>query len=215
VNLVGLEDKRCVVVGGGAVAARKAARLIAGGARPVVISPTIQPDLAAMQTAGQIERIPRGYHSGDLEDAFLVIAATDDPALNRQVWEAVCREGILVNVVDSPPMCNFFTPAVVQRGDFVVSISTGGNTPALASRLRRELENRFGQEYAVLAAWCSSIRPVMLEVFPDPEERKAQWYALVDSPVLALLSAGQYTEARAWIEENLGGRLADLLSPEP
>lgn len=214
VNLVGLEKQRCLVIGGGAVAARKVSGLVAAGARPVVISPTIHADLENMLTAGQIEHFPRQYHPGDLEGAFLVIAATEDPALNRRVWEAGRRAGALVNVVDSPQVCNFIAPAIVRRGDFVVSISTGGAAPALAARARAELEALFGREYEAMTALCAAIRPAMREAFPNPGERKARWYALVDSPVLSLLSADQTSKARAWIEDMLGTRLADMLSPE-
>lgn len=214
-NLVGLENRRCLVVGGGTVAARKAAGLIAAGARPVVISPVLGADLREMQMENQIEHLPRGYRRGDLSGAFLVIAATDVPALNRQIWEQGNGEGALVNVVDSPEMCHFFVPAIVQRGDFVVAVSTGGTAPALAARLRRELEGQFGREYETLTAWCGSIRSEMREVFSDPAERKERWYTLVDSPVLTHLAAGRTRQARAWIAENLGERLADLLPPEP
>lgn len=214
-NLVGLEDRRCVVVGGGTVAARKAAGLVAAGARPVVISPALGDDLMDMQTAGQVEHIPRGYLPGDLEGAFLVIAATGDPALNRQIWERGSGEGALVNVVDAPERCHFFAPAIVRRGDLVVGISTGGTAPALAARIRAELEERFGNEYETMTAWCAAIRPGMQDVFPNPEERIEYWYALIDSPVLAHLTAGRIRQARAWVAENLGERLAELVPPEP
>jgi precorrin-2 dehydrogenase/sirohydrochlorin ferrochelatase len=215
ITLIGLEHKRCVVVGGGSVAVRKITGLIAAGARPVVISSTIKPALNSMLKAGLIEYIPRKFHPSDLEDAFLVIAATRDPELNQQVWEAARRAGALVNVVDTPQMCDFFNPAVVRRGDFLVSISTGGNAPMLASHVRQELEARFGHEYEVLTAWCAAIRPILLEIFPDPKERKFHWRTLLGSPVLSLLSTGREDEARAWIEEKLGTRVADSLPPKP
>ncbi len=214
VNLVGLENQRCVVIGGGAVAARKVAGLIAAGARPVVVSPTLQPELAVLHCAGQFEYFSRSFQEEDLSGAFLVIAASDDPELNQRVWKLAQRRGILVNVVDSPAMCNFFAPAVIRRGDFVLSISTGGAAPALASHVRKMLEIQFGPEIQTLTDWCAAMRPVMRELFPDPAERTAHWYALAASPVLDLLAAGRRAEARVWIEENLGERLADLLSIE-
>lgn len=211
INLVGLEDRRCIVVGGGKVAERKVAGLIAAGARPVVISPALQEGLDDMLKAGLIEHVPRGYMPGDLAGAFLVIAAAGDAMVNHQVGVAATHERILVNVVDCPHLCNYYTPAVVRRGDLVVSISSGGNAPALASQLRREIERSIGEEYEIMVDWCASIRPLMRERFPNPDERKARWYALVNSPVLPLISAGKYDQARKWIEENLGTRLADLL----
>ncbi|NOY97819.1 MAG: bifunctional precorrin-2 dehydrogenase/sirohydrochlorin ferrochelatase [Chloroflexi bacterium] len=202
------------MIGGGAVAARKAAGLVAAGARPVVISPTLHAELENMRAAGQIEHFPRPYQPGDLEGAFLVIAATEDPGLNRQVGEACRRAGVLVNVVDSPQECNFIAPAVVRRGDFVVSISTGGTAPALAARTRATLEARFGREYEAMTALCAAIRPAMRTAFPDPAERKARWYALINSPVFFLLVSGRVSDARAWAEAMLGTRLDEVHSLE-
>ncbi len=213
-NLVGLENQRCLVIGGGEVAARKAAGLVAAGARPVVISPSLHPELKEMLAAGQIEHLARPYQPDDLRGAFLVIAATADPDVNRQIGKA-CREaGALVNVVDSPQECTFIAPAVVRRGDFVISISTGGTAPALAARLRAQLETRFGQQYGALVALCASLRPAMRAAFPDPEERKARWYALIDSPVLSLLAAGRDSEAHAQVEALLGVPLDEGLPLE-
>lgn len=204
VNLISLENKRCIVIGGSAVAERKVAGLVAAGARPIVISPTISPGLADLLVTGYIEHQPRGYSPGDLEGVFLVIAATGDQELNQRIWEAAQDQCTLVNVVDAPQLCSFFTPSVVRRGDFVVSVSTGGSAPALAVHVRRDLETRFGREYEVMVAWCAALRPVVREAFPDLAERKARWYALVESPVLPLLVEGHKTEARALITEILG-----------
>ncbi|MFQ5578740.1 MAG: bifunctional precorrin-2 dehydrogenase/sirohydrochlorin ferrochelatase [Anaerolineae bacterium] len=213
VNLVGLENERCLVIGGGAVAEGKVMGLVAAGARPIVISPAITPTLAALAAESRIEHRPRPFSPQDVTGAFLVIAATNDPELNRQVWEAARRQGALVNVVDAPAQCHFYAPSLVRRGDFVVSISTGGAAPALAARSRRELEARFGPEYEIMAAWCAAVRPAVQDAFPDPDERKARWYALVDSPVLALLGNGRIAEARAWVAQIMGAEVAACLPP--
>ncbi len=211
VNLVGLEKKRCLVIGGGEVASGKVLGLIEAGARPVVISPAVTPELAALAAEGRIEYRARPFDPQDVAGAFLVIAATDDPALNRQVWEAGCRQGALVNVVDAPPLCHFFASALVRRGDFVVSIASGGAAPALAARVRRELEVHFGPAYGVLADWCAAIRPAVKQAFSDPDERKRRWVALVDSPLLALLADGRLPEARAWVADAMGTAVANSL----
>ena len=214
VNLIGLENRRCVVVGGGAVAARKAAGLVAAGARPVVVSPSLHRELAALHRAGHIEHLERQFQEEDLRDAFLVIAASDDTVLNRRIWKLAQARGILVNVVDAPAMCNFFAPAVVRRGDFTVSIATGGAAPALAAQVRKELAAQFGDEYQTLTAWCAAMRPMMQELFPEATARTARWHALVASPVLDLLAAGQQAKAREWIAKNLRAELAARLPPE-
>jgi siroheme synthase-like protein len=214
INLVGLDKARCLVIGGGAVAGSKVMGLVAAGARPIVISPTITPNLAMLAADGRIEHWPRPYHSQDIAGAFLVIAATNDPELNQQVWEVACQRGALVNVVDAPHLCNFYAPSVVRQGDFVISISTGGAVPALAARMRQELETHFGPAHGILVAWCAAIRPAVLDAFPDSAERKARWYALVDSPVLSLLAGGRFVEARAWIIKIMGADVASFLPPD-
>ena len=211
VNLVGLEKKRCLVIGGGAVAGGKVLGLIEAGARPIVISPAITPELAALAAEDRIEYQARPFDAQDVAGAFLVIAATDDPALNREVWEAGCRQGALVNVVDAPPLCHFYAPSLIRRGDFVVSIASGGAAPALAARVRRELETRFGPAYGILVDWCGAIRPAVKEAFSDPDERKKRWVALVDSPLLDLLADGRIAEARAVVVQTMGAVVAASL----
>ncbi len=211
INLVGLKNERCLVIGGGAVAEGKVMGLITAGARPIIISPAITPNLAALAAAGRVEYRSRAVCPQDVAGAFLVIVATDDPELNRQVWPAARQQGALVNVVDAPPLCNFYAPAVVRRGDFVLTVSTGGAAPALAARTRQELEARFGPEYETLVAWCAAIRPAVLNVDPNPAERKERWYALVDSPVLSLLANGRTAAARAWVAKIMGEEIATFL----
>ena len=213
VNLVELGKQRCLVIGGGEVATGKVLGLIEAEARPVVISPDITPELAALAAEGRIEHQPRPFVPSDVAGAFLVIAATDNPELNRQIWAAACRQGALVNVVDAPQLCHFHAPSVIRQGDFVVSIATGGAAPALAARIRRELAARFGPAYGVLADWCAVIRPAVKQAFPDPEERKRRWQALVDSPALDLLADGRFPEARAWVTEVMGTAVAATLPP--
>jgi precorrin-2 dehydrogenase/sirohydrochlorin ferrochelatase len=157
--LTDLSMARCVVIGGGAVAERKARQLIEAGARPTVISPAISEALAGWREAGQLEHIARAYAEGDLAGAALVIAATDDAAVNGLAAAEARRLGVLANIADDPGAGSFHTVATVRRGDLLISVSTGGASPGLAARLRRELEERYGPEYAELTRDAAARRP--------------------------------------------------------
>lgn len=203
ITLIGLEEARCVVVGGGQVAARKVAALRQAGARPQVISPFVCEALQRQAEADEIELIQRGYQPGDLEGARLVIAATDDPATNKAVWQEAQARGSLVNVVDDPPHCNFYVPATVRRGALTLSISTAGNSPALARRIRQALEQQFDTVYEHYLALLGRLRPLIQETVPDLQCRKALWEDLLDSEILDLLRAGAYDAAEARASEIL------------
>jgi precorrin-2 dehydrogenase/sirohydrochlorin ferrochelatase len=196
IDLVGLEHARCIVVGGGRVAARKVSALRQAGARPVVVSPVLCESLQRQAACGEIEVIERVYCPGDLEGAWLVIAATDEPAINEAVWREGKARGCLVNVVDDPARCNFYVPATVRRGALTISISTGGNSPALARRLRQGMEAQFDAAYGPYLALLGELRPLVRERIAAPERRKALWVALLDSDVLELLRDERQRAAR-------------------
>jgi precorrin-2 dehydrogenase/sirohydrochlorin ferrochelatase len=184
------------VVGGGEVAQRKVESLMEAGAdRVAVISPRLTHRLKALLQAKRIEHRPRGYQPGDLEGAFVVIAATDDPDVNREVWQEAQERHLLVNVVDDPQHCNFFVPSVVRRGDLTISICTGGQDPALSARLRQELEPRFGREYAAFLEMAGALRDRVGRELSG-RARFRFWNALADSEVLALLKEGKRREAK-------------------
>lgn len=153
-----VHNKKCVVVGGGEVAERKVESLVEGGARVTVISPTLTPGLRRRAEEGSVKVVPRPYQRGDLAEALLVIAATDDAQVNRGVAAEARKRGILVNVVDAPRLSSFIVPSVVRRGNLQVAISTGGRSPALAKRLREELERSFPPEYASLVRLAGQVR---------------------------------------------------------
>jgi precorrin-2 dehydrogenase/sirohydrochlorin ferrochelatase len=196
ITLVSLETNRCVVIGGGEVAARKVAGLRAAGARPVVISPDLGKSLQEQAGAGEIEAIRREYRTGDLAGARLVIAATDDPDTNEAVWKEAQAAGCLVNVVDDPEHCNFHVPATVRRGALNISISTGGGSPLLARKIRQELEEHFDAAYEPYLALLAELRSIVQAQIPDPAQRKALWEALLDSKILELLRSGKPKVAR-------------------
>lgn len=190
--LTGLHNYRCVVVGGGQVAARKAESLLEAGAQPTVISPAVDARLQAAAEGGHILLLLRPYAAGDLDGAFLVIAATDDPATNQAVFLEAMQRNLLVNVVDDPQHSNFILPALVRRGDLSIAISTGGASPALARRLREKLESDFGPEYAWLTQLLAELRPDLLQRFPDSETRLQAALALIDSGLVDVLRQDGY-----------------------
>jgi precorrin-2 dehydrogenase/sirohydrochlorin ferrochelatase len=182
INVIGLEQRHSVVIGGGNVAARKVAGLLEAGARVTVISPALAPELKTLAEAGRVVFIGR-----DLAGAFLVIAATDEPAVNRAVWQEAEQIGCLVNVVDDPAHSNFIVPAVVRRGDVSVAVSTGGASPALARHLRERLETLVGPDYGELADLLAELRPQLLSRFESGEARLAVALRLIDSELPGIL----------------------------
>ena len=157
-----LQDQAVVIVGGGAVAARKARRLITAGARVCVVSPRLNDALAALAAEGCITHLARGYRVGDLAGALLVFAATDDAELNLAVAAEARERSILVDVVDAPRRSGFTTPAVLERGELLITVSTAGASPALSRRIVAELEPIFGPEYGEAVALLAAIREKIL-----------------------------------------------------
>lgn len=178
-----VKGKRCVVVGGGEVAYRKALGLKEVGAEVVVIAPEFYKELGSERGVTLL----RQKYSGEcLAGAFLVIAATDDKEVNQKVWEDACRHGLLVNVVDQPGLCNFIVPSVVNRGELQISISTGGASPALAKRIRQELEDLFGPEYSGLIQLLSKLRPLVISSVKE-EGKRRQVFELLSSPTMLMI----------------------------
>lgn len=202
--LTGLAGRRCVVVGGGAVAARKVAALVEAGARPVVISPEPGPELEEMAAAGQVEPIRRRYRAGDLAGATLAIAATDDRSVNAAVSDEAQGTGVLVNVVDDPERCTFIVPAVIRRRDLLIAISTGGGSPALARHLRQALEPVADPAYGDLLALLAGLRPRVQQQIA-PSGQRPVWDRLLDGELLACLRAEGVEAARERAERIVEG----------
>ena len=157
-----LEARACVVVGGGRVAERKVLGLLSCKAQVSVISPALTEELQLQHVSGDIEWIDREFRQGDLAQAFLVIAATDDEETQKRVYEEADANNLLLNVADVPQRCNFILPASAKQGDLTISVSTAGKSPALARKIRMELEKRYGPEYRVLVDILGAIRPQVL-----------------------------------------------------
>ena len=190
VNLV-LDGRRCLVVGGGKVALRKVEGLLACGGHVTVVAPRVDPELRTLDGL-TIEERP--WRPEDLEGMWLVIAATDDPAVNRAVYDAGQRAGVWVNGADDPANCSFTLPSVVRRGDLQVTVSTGGRSPALATWLRRRLEGEIGPEYAVLLDLLATERDGLKAAGVSTEG--LDWRSALDSDMLDLIRTGDLVHAR-------------------
>ena len=201
--LIGLEQRRVIVVGGGVIAARKVVGLLEAGAPVTVISPAVVPELISLAAQGYLTLLDRPYQAGDLAGAFLVFAATDDSAVNQAVWDEGSRLGCLVNSVDDPEHSNFIMPAVVRRGEMSVAISTGGASPALARRLREWLETLIGPEYGELVDLLAELRPELLNQFAPGEPRLEAALRLVDSELLEVIKRDGREAAKLYVLELL------------
>ncbi len=164
-----LEGKQAVVVGGGAVAERKVAMLLRAGADVTVVSPVLSRSLRNQEARGRITAVKRPYRKGDLNGAFLVVAASDDPAVNSRV--SADAPG-LVNVVDTPHECTFIVPSIVRRGPLTIAISTSGASPALAKSIRKEIEQLFGKEFSSYLSFARKMRAAALKQIPDQRARQ-------------------------------------------
>jgi precorrin-2 dehydrogenase/sirohydrochlorin ferrochelatase len=196
-----------VVVGGGKVAERKVMGLLSSGARVKVISPTLTDDLARLHADTKLEWVNRQYQQGDLAQSFLVIAATDDDEAQRLIEEEAEQDNMLLNVVDVPQRCNFILPATVRRGDLTVAIATGGKSPALAKKLRKELEKSIGPEYRVLVNILGSIRPQVLASGLCQSENELLFHRLLHDEMLDWVKKRNWTVLEDHILTVLGDRL--------
>jgi precorrin-2 dehydrogenase/sirohydrochlorin ferrochelatase len=187
VCLIDLENRRCVVVGGGKIALRKTIGLLDAGAIVTIISPNLEPSLQSLAQNDSILWEARKFEKGDLVQAFLVIAATNDSKVNQAIWEEACIQGSLINVVDDPSRSNFILPAMVKRGEIQIAISTGGSSPALARRLREKLETIITPEYEQLAEILAELRPELIAHTQPGESRLQAALALVDAPILEII----------------------------
>ena len=190
-----LRERPCLVIGGGAVAERKALALLEAGAVVTINSPALTPKLHELSDSGKITHLQKKYDEKDLAGAFLVIAATDSAEVNTLVASACRKKHVLVNVVVPPEASNFIVPSIVERGDLLIAISTSGASPALSKKIRQDIEQRYGTEYEIFLEKLSAIRKRVLEEVPDESKRRQVFQAIVDSDVIDLIRQGKTNAA--------------------
>ena len=203
VNL-NIRNQPCLVVGGGSVGTRKVRTLLACGAQVTVVSPDTADELTRLAGSGEIRLKQRTYEASDLETMFLVIGATDDENLNRQIHTDAEGRNMLCNIADRPEICNFILPSLVSRGDLLIAISTSGTSPAFAKKLRKKLEKQFGNEYARFLKLMGAVRAKLLRQAHEPEAHKHLFEQLIDKGLLALVRQGDDNAINALLFEVLG-----------
>jgi len=196
-----VRERPCMIVGGGQIAERKAIALFDAGADLTIVSPSLTPALVELAGKGKITHHPKTFAEQDITGVYLVIAATNDAAVNEAVARACRKHGILVNAATSPDEGTFVVPSVVERGDLLIAISTCGDSPALARKVREDLERTYGPEYAVFLDKMANLRRRIVHDVADENVRRNVYQAVVDSDVLYLLKAGQMHEADLRIAE--------------
>jgi len=196
-----LRNKPVLVVGGGPVAERKVESLLQVEASVIVVAPDISPHLKKLSSSGTIRTVQRKFEEADLQDALLVISATDDTETQERVAALARAHGVLVNTVDQPRLCDFIVPAVVRHGDVIAAISTSGKSPALAAALKVKVENVVTRDAARAANVLGAIRNEVHARFTDPVRRKEVFERIVASGILDWIS--EHDDASA-IQKALG-----------
>jgi len=207
-----VRGRSCLVVGGGRVGARKVDTLLQCNAAVTVVSPETTAKLDQLAADGKIQLEKRAYRTSDVKGRFLVIGATDNERLNRQIHTDAETHSVLCNIADRPEICNFTLPAIVQRGDFTLAISTAGKSPAFAKHMRRLLEAQFGPEYGELLELMGAIRHKLLAAAHEPEAHKPLFEQLIAGDLLTLVKEGRIDRIDRLLASVLGpGFRYDLL----
>jgi precorrin-2 dehydrogenase/sirohydrochlorin ferrochelatase len=215
--LVDLEGKKALIVGGGRVAERKAETLLEYGASIDLVSKELTYALELLVEGRRITYLGPEFKEAFLDSVFIVVSATNDKQLNRKVSLSARRKGLLVNAVDQPQDCNFIVPSIVKRGDLLIAVSTSGKSPALSKKIRKDLENQFGEEYRAFLLLMGRLRDRILSRGLPQEENSRIFHQIVDSPLLKALSEESREDVRAILqeilpdEESLETVLADIL----
>lgn len=193
----------CLVVGGGSVAERKANSLLQAEANVTVLSPQINEGLTDLFAAKKIHWQKRLFEQSDTQKYFLIIAATNDREVNRHIALEAKQNQRLVNVVDDPELSNFFVPAVVRRGALSIAVSTGGASPAVAKRIRRQLEEEFDESYVSYLELMENLRKRVLSEYADESTRRNIFNRLADADLLTLIRAGEHQGVKEMISKCL------------
>jgi precorrin-2 dehydrogenase/sirohydrochlorin ferrochelatase len=180
-----LTGRRALVIGAGHLAESKIDSLRAADAAVTVIAPEVSDRIAEQAAAGELTLCRRRYQPGDLAESFLVVAATNDAAVNRAVFAEATASGVLCNAVDDPPFCDFYFPSVVRRGDLQIAISTAGNSPALAQQLRKELNEQLPPDLGEWLTDLGNLRREVVAAEPLNESRRLLLHELAQRQVCA------------------------------
>ncbi len=199
-----IKNRKCLVVGGGAVAARKAETLAKCGAIVMVVSPDFTESLHEIEKRSAVTLVCRPYESSDLDGKFLVIGATNDEELNRNISADAQKRNMLCNIADVPDICNFILPSIICRGDFSIAISTSGKSPAFAKKLRKDLEKTFGEEYARFLTLMGAVRNKLLAEKHAPEAHKPLFEKLINSGLIDLIKNNRTEDINRLLDEILG-----------
>ena len=199
-----IRNRACLVVGGGGVGSRKVKTLVDCGAEVTVVSLDTSAKLEQMAADGLIVLEKRAYQPSDLQGKFLVIGATDNEVLNRRIHKDAENLNTLCNIADRPEICNFILPAIVNRGDLVLAISTSGKSPAYAKTLRKELEKQYGAEYEPFLRLMGAIRKQLLAEKHEPEAHKPLFEKLIAGGLLDLIRENRPEQIDALLLEVLG-----------
>ncbi len=205
-----IDERPCLVVGGGAVGERKVQDLMTAGARVTVVSKALTPRLAELAAAGQIHFIQGDFSPKYLDGMTLVVGATDDQEVNREVSAAAQARNLFVNIVDAPELCTFIVPAQVRRGPLTIAVSTGGASPALARQVREELEQRFGMDYGRYLRILQAVRDHVLSRRRGHPENPRLFQRLLTGSLQEALIQEDRPRALAILEEVL----SEVLSSE-
>ncbi len=211
--MVDLTGKPVMVVGGGTIALDKVELFLKFDAAITVVSPDLHPELQAHLAAGRIRHVSRAYRGGDLEGAAVAVAATHDRAANSQVAADARAAGIPVNVVDTPRECTFIVPSVVVRDDLVIAVSTGGASPALAKRVRRDLEARYGPAYGAFVELLRQTRDRLMREGAPFADRQGFFECALGGETLDLVDRGDLAAVKARFDEMVAHYLSTRPAP--
>jgi siroheme synthase-like protein len=201
-----LAGRRCVVIGAQAIHEGKVEGLLAAGADDVVVVEPSVDDRFAGEAGVRVE--PRAWRPGDLDGAFLAVASSDDAAMRAAIAREARARGVLVNVIDDIPQCDWAAPAVIRRGDLVIAIGTGGVSPAVAKLIRERLQEEFGTEWGELVRVVGKVRRETLPALPDPADRARRWRKALDIDEAAeLVHQGRGEELHTRLRTRLLGEV--------
>ena len=199
-----VQNRKCLVVGGGGVGERKVKTLLECGAIVTVVTLAATEHIEGLASGGSIKLEKKEYEPSDMEGKFLVIGATDNEAVNEDISRDAAERGLLCNIADRPAACNFVLPAIVCQGDLMIAISTSNKSPAVARRIRETLEKQFGPEYTVLLTLMGAIRQKLLAQGKSPEVHKQLFVHLLDEGLLEKVRENRIQEIDGMLKEVLG-----------